>query len=576
MLKIDFLIYKLSITYNQMRINLKIYLLSLMLLPGCNLSGVKQNQEKPNFIFIMMDDLGYSQVGFNSEGISSDDYDTLLLQFTLRTGDYDPEKALEFSRRASPTLSRMAKEGVIFTNAFSPCNLCAPSRIAIATGIMPNRLGIYRNIDTEARGPDQHSLLVEKLQEAGYATAHIGKWHLARRDSQLFFRFMKKYGFTRIPENARQNPDFRQMQKELADSGFTGSVNPEQNPLNNGFDYYYGYNTWESPFYNANNVWEGFRHLEKNPVYNTDLFTEKAMGFIEQSVEEGKPFYVQLHYHAVHSPLEPKAPDNYYNKFDSESFVLNNFYAHINAVDENILRIENFLKEKGKAENTLFVFTSDNGGAVGGRSCMPGNAPYRGHKGMYLMGGIKVPFIFYWPEGIKKPNASKMLVSTFDILPTALDAAGCDLPEMLDGKSLLPLLKGTSDTPVRDYLIHSGIHARTWGFMNETTTESEGASRDHAPASWTVIKDGLILRYISETDPGMYTDLPDGLPAHYELYNYESDPGERINLIGNYPEKVKELKAIWEKEAVSFPPPVKWRRDRWEAIVPADNKYIFK
>ena len=115
------------------------------------------------------------------------------------------------------------------------------------------------------------------------------------------------------------------------------------------------------------NVWEGFQHVAPNPEYNTDLFTNLAIDFIDKSIKKEQPFYVQLHYHAVHAPLDPKAPDTYYNRFNSESFILNNFYAHVYAVDENVRKLEAFLKEKGVAENTVIIFTSDNGGSVGGR-----------------------------------------------------------------------------------------------------------------------------------------------------------------------------------------------------------------
>ncbi len=530
--------------------------------------------DKPNLIFIMMDDLGYSQVGWTSENISPDDYDPHFLRYTLAGGDYTPEQALEFARRSTPTLSRMANSGVIFSNAFTPSNLCAPSRIAMATGILQNRWGIYRNIDIEAHGPKPGSILAERLKDAGYATAHVGKWHMGSRDLSMIPEFMKKHG---IKDSAGIYPPLTQypeIRKNLYDNGFAGSTTPEHHALNHGFDYYYGYNMWESPFYNADNVWEGFEHAGINPEYNTDIFTDKAIAFIEQSIEQQKPFFVQIHYHAVHGPLDPKAPDSYYDRFDSESFILNNFYAHVFGVDENVRRLEELLKDKGLADNTIFVFISDNGGSIGGRSTMPGNAPYRGHKGNFLLGGIRVPMFFYWPKGIKAPLVTDHLVSGMDILPTFVDAAGGQLPGDLDGKSLLPLLKGISDEPVRDYLLWSGIHARAWGFMINTSFLTAYQERERAPAAWGVVKDGYILRYVSETEPGLYKEIPEGAPAYAELFHYISDPGETKNLIEKEPDIRKDLQLIWEKESVSFPPPVRWRRDRWEAIVPDNNRFI--
>jgi uncharacterized sulfatase len=549
------------------------FIILILFLASC---GIAKNEkpQKPNVIFIMLDDFGYSQIAYNSEQISKEDYDPLFLQYTLGKSDYSPEQALAFSRRATPTLSRMAKEGVIFTNAFASSNLCAPSRIGIATGVQQNRWGIYRNIDCEAHGPKPGSLLAENFQKAGYETAHIGKWHIGSRDKSMVSAILKKHGIKDSAATFALLNKYPEIRKELNANGYMGSCVPEHHALNNGFDYYYGYNTWESPFYNATNVWNGFEFAGKNPKYNTDLFTDLAIDFIDKSLEQDEPFYVQLHFHAVHAPLNPKAPDMYYNKFDSESFILNNFYAHVFAVDENVRRLENYLKEKGEAENTIFVFTSDNGGSIGGRSTMPGNAPFRGHKGMHLMGGIKVPLFFHWPKGIKTPEKNDQLVSALDILPTVLDASGIQPPSNIDGKSLLPYLQNSSDKPVHDYLVWSGIHARTWGFMRYNNIFKEVNSRDKAPHAWVVVKDNYALRYIGETQKGLYKDLPDGKPAFYELYNIVLDPGEKQNLIAEKPEIFNELKSIWENEAKDYPPPYKIGYDKWKPIVPENNRYL--
>lgn len=548
----------------------QVLLISLFLTAVC--TGISnETPDKPNVIFIMLDDFGYSQIAYNSERISANDYDPLFLEFTLERGDYSPDEALEFSRRATPTLSRMAEEGVMFTNAFASSNLCAPSRIGIATGIQQNKWGIYRNIDCEAHGPKPGSLLVEKLHDSGYATAHIGKWHIGSRDQSMVAEYMKKHG---IEDSAGVYPSIwkhPEVQKDLNKNGYMGSCVPEHHALNNGFDYYYGYNMWESPFYNATNVWEGFEHVPPNPEYNTDLFTNLAIDFIDKSIKSEKPFYVQLHYHAVHAPLDPKAPDAYYDAFDSESFILNNFYAHVFGVDENVRKLENFLKEKGVAENTIIVFTSDNGGSIGGRSTLPGNAPYRGHKGMHLMGGIKVPLFFYWPSGIEKPQQNQQLVSALDILPTVLDASGLQPNENIDGKSLLPYLKNQSTEPVHDYLVWSGIHARAWGFMSRTALNPPLVSREMAPYAYVVIKDDHALRFIGETQEGLYKDIPNGKPAHYELYDIKNDPGEKVNLADKESHLFQEMKSLWEKEAEMLPPPYNKGTDKWEQLIPGKN-----
>jgi uncharacterized sulfatase len=337
--------------------------------------------------------------------------------------------------------------------------------------------------------------------------------------------------------------------------------------LNNGFDYYFGYNKWDSPFYNAKNVWENYSSVGIVKEYNTDVFTDKALGFIKKSLDENKPFCVQLHYHAVHGPLGPKAPDKYLKRFDTGSFILNNFYAHVYAVDANVKKIFDFLKTKGQADNTLFVFTSDHGGAIGGLSCLPGNAPYTGHKGMLLQGGFRVPMFFYWPGKIKTPLKKDQLVSTIDILPTIVDAAGGKVPDNIDGKSLLPQILHNSSASVRDQLAIGGIHARVWGFMGQTSFFPHKVSREKAPSGYVVVDDQYILRYVSETIANLYKDAVSGIPAHYELYDYRKDPGEQNNLAEKLPKKVQQLKKIWKRESSDFPKPVEWEVEKWEAMM---------
>jgi uncharacterized sulfatase len=516
----------------------------------------------------MLDDLGYSQIEAFSRGLSIDDCDPKLLDHVAEKGKYTPEQAFEMMQKASPTLSRMADQGVKFTKAFACSNLCAPSRIGVATGILQNRWGIYRNIDTEAHGLKAHSHLAEKLHDLGYATAHIGKWHIGSRDEDMVKRYLKKHGIEEEEltywELEKKYPAIK---KQLKLDGYEGSVVPKDHPLNNGFDYYFGYNQWESPFYNASNVWEDFSPAGKIKEYNTDVFTRKAMDFMTSSLDANKPFYIQLHYHAVHAPLTPKAPEKYFNRFNTGSFVLDNFYAHVYGVDENIKRVMQFLKEKGADQNTLFVFTSDNGGAVGNNSCLPGNAPFSGHKGMLLLGGFRVPLFFYWPGKIEEPRENNQLASTLDILPTIVDAAGGKVPENIDGKSLLPQILHNDSTPVRSHMAVGGIHARVWAFNGATSFFTHNVSREKAPSGFVVYDDQYILRYVGETIPDLYRDAVDGIPAYYELYDYENDPGELNNVADQFPERVQKLKAIWKRDSAAYPKPVEWGVEKWDAII---------
>ncbi len=520
----------------------------------------------PNLLFVMMDDLGYGHFALNNDTLTTASFDPYFVDLVANTQAYSPERALEFSKKAIPTMNRLAREGVYFSHAYTSSNLCAPSRMGIATGILQNRLGIYRNTDCEERGLDPGSHLVEKIKEKGYATAHIGKWHIGRRRHHMLLDATQRHGVKdtlSYGQIAKRHPEIFQ---ELLRDGYYGSVVDADHPLKNGFDYYYGYNNWASQFYNSTLVWENYGHAGKQEGYNTDVFTDRALAFMKKQVDREKPFYIQLHYHAVHDSLQPRAPDKYYDKFDSDSYDLNNFYAHVHGVDQNMARIIDYLTSAEELDNTIIVFTSDNGAQAGGPSVLPGNAPFAGHKGTYYQGGFRVPLFVYWPQGIPKAMRLDHTVSTMDILPTLIDASGGIVPDDLDGRSLLPLLSGQSKAPVHEYLVWAGLHARAWGFLLHTSFKSHGSERNFAPPSWVVVKDQYLLRYVGVIEPNVYKAQPSGGPPIFELFDYRSDPHEDSNLAETMPEKVDELAKIYYQEARSFPPPVRWKREKWAEI----------
>ncbi|MEE9463724.1 MAG: sulfatase-like hydrolase/transferase, partial [Bacteroidales bacterium] len=226
-----------------------IWLLIILATQAC--SSSKQREAKsPNLLFIMMDDLGYGHFGPNNMDLTVDEFNPWFVRLVNENQDYSPEQSLAFSKSATPTMSRLASEGVLFTHAFTSSNLCAPSRLGIATGIQQNRLGVYRNLDCEARGLDQGSHLAEVLQDMGYATAHIGKWHIGQRDRTIIDRLADSLGLDMKLDrwgNLNKDPE---VHRAFMNSGYLGSVIDEDNPRQNGFDYYYGYNYWASQFYN--------------------------------------------------------------------------------------------------------------------------------------------------------------------------------------------------------------------------------------------------------------------------------------------------------------------------------------
>ena len=433
------------------------------------------------------------------------------------------------------------------------------------------------NITIAAAGTGGHInpgiAIAEYLQKNGYKTAHIGKWHIGRRNDKILNDILRKNGLEENLNPYVLEQSQPQVYAQIDKSGYMGSVVDEQNPLNNGFDYYFGYNYWASQYYNSNLVWENFKHAEKQKGYNTDVFTDKALNFIRESVASNKPFYVDLHYHAVHDSVEPKAPAKYFNKFKSDSYTLNNFYAHINAVDTNVKRIVDFLKSKNALDNTIIIFTSDNGAMAGGSydgfksgSPLPGNTPFSGTKGNYYQGGFRVPMFIYWPSGIHNSKRSGQLVSTMDILPTAIDAAGLKVPNKIDGKSLLPILMGKGEKPIHDHLIWAGIHSYRWGYLITKSTKTHGTEQKFAPPAWVVIKGDYLLRYTGILEKGIYYDNMEGRGPVVELYNIKNDPAETHNLAERFPDTVKVMAKEYFKESSGFPPPVAWEKSKWEEL----------
>lgn len=546
-----------------------IALVGLLVLTHCGKKG-NSGERKPNVLFVLMDDLGYGQFGVYNDTITTSDFNPFFVSLVDSLQGYSLEKSLEYSKTAIPNLTKMAKEGVTFTNAYTSSNVCSPSRLGIVTGILQNRWGIYTNDDSEQSGIRLGTHLAEKLKALNYKTSHIGKWHIGKRNDSILHGILNKHG---LPEDTNFyliGESHPEAFKEIRESGYLGSVVDEQNPLNHGFDYYYGYNHWASQYYNSYNIWENYTHMGKQPDYNTDVFTNKAMDKISESLQEDKPFYVQLHYHAVHDSVELKAPKKYLEKFNSGSSELDNFYAHVYAVDYNIGKIVDFLKSRGAYENTMIVFTSDNGAMSGGSydghksgSPLPGNTPFSGHKGNYYQGGFRVPMFIHWPKGITDHIWSNEMVSTMDILPTIIDAVGGSVPKDIDGKSLMPLVHNKNHNKIHDHLIWSGVHSAKWGYLIANSTKTHADEDRFAPPAWVVIKDNYLLRYTGEIAPGIYYDKMDGREAIIELFDIEKDPAELNDISKFHPDLVKEMANIYFEESIDFPRPITWDVSNW-------------
>lgn len=328
---------------------------------------------RPNFVFILADDLGYADLGCYG-------------------GRED----------CSPNLDRMATEGLLFTNGYANSCICSPSRFAIATGRYQHRLrgGFDEPIGSVSPKlglPPEQPTMASLLRDAGYATALVGKWHL-------------------------------------------GSL-PWFSPLKSGYDEFFGHRTGAVDFFShvgfgGHDLWEGDEEVHREG-YLTDLLTDRAVDFVKRQSAE-KPFLLSLHYNAPHWPWETREDKE-------ESKRIGNKIAHLDGgsvktylemireMDEGVGRVLQALDETGAGENTLVVFTSDNGGER-----FSDSYPLMGKKYDLLEGGIRVPYVVRWSAKLPAGETYDRLAIGMDWTATFIAAAGVSAhPEYpLDGIDL--------------------------------------------------------------------------------------------------------------------------------------------
>ena len=463
---------------------------------------------RPNIILMLMDDLGYGQFSPNRDMFDIEQLNPIVAERDLK--EITADAAVEATRVAAPNLTRLAAEGTRFTDAYVACPLCAPSRSAIMTSRYPQRFGAYVNRDIERGGvPADQLFPAQLLQKNGYRTGIIGKWHLARMQGGMD----------------------------------TGSG---QHPLDRGFDYFFGFNGCCTTYYDAVNFYRN-REKAKAEGFSTDQFTAEALRFLREG-DKNKPFFLYLPYNAVHGPYGKAAPAEYLNKFHTGSKRIDNFYAYLNAADEGLARIRKELASMGQEQNTLIVLLSDNGAS--GNTPIPGNAPFLGFKGQVWQGGVRVPMAA-WGPGVAKAKVSREPVISMDVMMTALDAAGISLPARysVDGRSLLPLLRGEQKGPIHQSLFWAGQLAYKW--VNNADDEMT------APPAWAVRKENWMLRYWSNL-------------AKHELYDLERDRGERHDVAGQHPDVVRAMHADYAEWYRSTRTPMGWGEDNWKALAPRE------
>jgi len=423
-------------------------------------AGAARSARRPNIVHILIDDMGWRDVGFMGNTF----YET-------------------------PNIDRLAAEGVVFTNAYTNGPNCAPTRACILSGQYTPRHGIY-TVRSPARGSAKHRKLIptpnktklspaivtiaEALKPFGYVSASMGKWHMGD--------------------------------------------DPTHGPIAQGFDVNIGGGRWGLPpaGYFAPYKLPNIEDAPKGE-YLTDRLTEEACQFI--ATNKDKPFFLYLPHYAVHTPIQAKKEitAKYRKKPGAFRKKTPVYAAMIESTDQGVGRILAELDRHGLTEDTVVVFGSDNGGL----QMVTSMAPLRGQKGMLNEGGIRVPTAVRWPGKIQPGTKCDVPVITTDLYPTFLEMAGAKRPEgqVLDGESIVPLLRGKDALGDRALYWHfpAYLQGKARGARDEHfRTRPAGAVRK---GDWKLIEyfeDGYIELYNLADDIGEQTNLAASRPEKRE------------------------------------------------------------
>ena len=473
-------------------------------MPGPSSADKPVAQRPPNIIVIMADDLGINDVSTHGGGYAAQGAPT-------------------------PAIDSIARDGVRFDNGYAAAAVCTVSRAALMTGRYPWRFGVeftptpgamgrvagamYADrdrllpvlVDKEKAGqakdfgdlgmPASEQTMAELLKAQGYHNIHIGKWHLGstremRPNNQGFDESIFMESGLYLPQNDKRVVNSRQ----------------DFDPIDKFL--------WPNMRFGVS--YNGGKWFEPNK-YLTDYFTDEAVAAIKQN--RNRPFYMFLAHWGVHTPLQASKED--YDALPNITDHRRRVYAAmVRSVDRSVARVLQTLRDEGLDENTIVIFTSDNG-APGYIGLPEVNKPYRGWKLTQFEGGLRVPYVAKWPGRIPAGLQYKAPVSNIDILPTVVAAAGGRLPtdRTIDGVNLLPFL--TRDAPAQPA---RALHWR------------DGPMRSMQEGGWKLI--------VSEK------------PKKDWLFNLTEDPTEQRNLAATNPAKLAELRARLVAHHADMPVPL--------------------
>lgn len=464
-----------------------------ILFVACNPKEEDQesSQKKTNIIFILADDLGYGDLAF-------------LGQQYIET----------------PNIDKLAAGGMFFTNHYAGATVCAPSRSSLLTGLHTGHTPIRGNREIEPEGqfpmPDSIPSMASVMQDAGYKTGAFGKWGL----------------------------------------GFIGTTG---DPNNQGFDNFYGYNCqrYAHRYYPAH-LWENDEKIVlegngwmKKTTYAPDLIQEKTLAFLDENKDD--PFFLFMPIVMPHAELAipddeifqkyrekfgeetplPARPGSEYGPdinitaYQSQQYPHATFAAMVERIDVYVGEVMNKLEELGIADNTMIVFSSDNGAHMEGGAdpeFFNSNGIFRGYKRDLYEGGVRTPLIVYWPNSVKAGTESDHVSAFWDLLPTFAEIVGAESPKGIDGVSFLPTLLGQNDQQVKhDYLY--------WEF------HEQGGKQAVRKDDWKAVK----LNVFGARN------------STFELFDLSKDPSEENNLAAANPEVSASMDSLMKKAHVANP-----------------------
>jgi arylsulfatase A len=440
-------------------------------------STVAFGARKPNIVILLADDLGYADVGVY--GASG---------FT------------------TPHIDRMAREGVKMTRFYMPAPVCSASRAALLTGCYPVRVGIDFVIGAEAKIglADDEVTMAEMLKTSGYRTAIFGKWHLGNQAQFLPSRhgFDVFYGTRGSNDMGRGHPSLEMRRKglagvELIDGDEVVEINPDQKEL-------------------------------------TRRYTQRAVAFIEESAKQEEPFFLYLPYNMPHTPLF--ASKEYSGKTERGPYG-----DAVSEIDWSVGRVLAALETSGVGENTLVIFTSDNGPWLIFGDHAGSAGPLSGGKKQMLEGGVRVPCVMWWPGEIEGGRVVDGLATCMDIWPTIAELVGAELPEhAVDGVNIWKMVseKERAETSPRElffYYWRKELHAVSDGRWKLRFAHIDKEVPNPEEIGYGGIR-GTVMR----------------VERSEALFDLMSDEGETKDVREKYPENVSRLKAAAEEARIEL------------------------